>query len=911
MKHRFLLTIVSLMIIASFSFGQLKLNRFETAAADSQFRAEGTALTALSTKASVKLTDVTSSKKEGNASMSYKYSISTTESWGEGFVTIIHMKPRKDSSGYLNGFGANKYISLWYNNVAKAHQAPDKVFLRMKLWEDGAKKYYSTGQTELWVYQDSTKLFNMDPGWNELKIPLVDLGEGTPDGPNASKGFTLPTAWGFTKVDGKLEFDKILGYAFDIISPKAPDGTDSVAGEILFDNLVTSGDFNYPVVENFDGAAGTSGYYSTDNMSWDAGNKGYILLRDSTVNHAEGTSSLVVDYQVNATQGWGGYVNFTREFPATVDLSTNTSLLLIVKNIIPATLLDTVPAAGKPRLTARFILFDKSSASKREDWFTVFDFDITKAHNDWVTIRIPLQQLDSNTWNLHPAGFQNPDGQGNDDRIFSTTKIGGYKIEFSINGSDFGPTGTSVLDKGMMMVDLLVPQGYKESDVTPPVPPTGVAGIPGSLVNVVTWTDVPGEVGAKYNVYFSEQTFTNYKDATVEDLPPYDIPEAMQASNHVLRAPVTDQNITYYYGVNAKDKVGNEGQAAISSGVTNLAKGVPTISKVAPANYTNDANLNEWTAAGFKPIIISKNPATGEGHVNPNGTIDNDNDLLVKAYLAVDNTNLYVAYDITDDIVSVDSLLDAQASYAVDCPDLFIGLYDWRGKRHLGLARGATPDYHFRFSKYGLYLDNPGNFKVLARPGVNYTWKHKTLTAGYTIEARIPFQLLVDSVSGDQKFVPVEGKRIPIDFSLNDNDGKTFNPGEPWNARDGILCYSPFNNDNSYQDMWHWTYTWIGEKWVTGVVRNDVVARSFELTQNYPNPFNPTTTIKYSVPVSGFVSMKIYDVLGREVMTVVGEHQDAGSYTVSLDASKLATGMYVYRLDAGASSAVKKMMLVK
>lgn len=909
MKHRFLLSVMLSMGLASMLLGQIKVYRFETAAADSHFRAEGTALNATSTKAMVKLTDVTSSKKEGNASMSYKYSISTTESWGEGYVTIVHMKPRKDSSGYINGFGANKYISLWYNNVAKAHQEPEKVFFRMKLWEDGAKKYYSQGQTELWVYQDTTKMFAMEPGWNELKIPLVDLGEATPDGPNASKGFTLPTAWGFTKVDGKLEFDKIVGYAFDIISPKVPN--DSVAGEILFDNLITSGDFNYPPVETFDGVAGTSGYYTFDNMGWDAGNKGYIVVRDSTNNPAEGTSSLVIDYQVNATQGWGGYVNFTREFPNTIDISTNSSLLLMVKNIIPASLLDTIPGSNKPRLSARFVLFDKSSASKREDWFTVLDFDITKAHNDWVTIRIPLQQLDSNTWNLTPAGFQNPPDQGNDDRIFSTTKIGGYKFEFSINGNDYGPTGSAILDKGMMMVDLLLPQGYKETDVTPPVPPTGVAGIPGSFVNVITWNDVPNEQGAKYNVFFSDKPFSSYKEAGVEDLPPYDIPEATQATNHVLRAPVTNQNVTYYYGVNAKDKVGNEGEVAVSSAVTNMAKGVPTISKTPPANYTNDANLSEWTTSNIKPIVISKNPATGEGHVNPNGIIDNDNDLSVKAYLAVDNNNLYVAYDITDDIVSVDSLLDAQASYAVDCPDLFIGLYDWRGKRHVGYGRGAMPDYHFRFSKYGLYLDNPGNFKVLMRPGANYTWKQKTLTPGYTIEARIPFQLLVDSVAGDQKFVPVEGKRIPIDFSVNDNDGKTFNPGEPWNARDGILCYSPFNDDNSWQDMWHWTYTWIGEKWTTGVIRSEAIARTFELTQNYPNPFNPTTTIKYSIPTSGFVSMKMYDVLGREVMTIVGEHQDAGTYTVMLDASHLATGMYIYKLEAGSYTAVKKMMLVK
>lgn len=86
---------------------------------------------------------------------------------------------------------------------------------------------------------------------------------------------------------------------------------------------------------------------------------------------------------------------------------------------------------------------------------------------------------------------------------------------------------------------------------------------------------------------------------------------------------------------------------------------------------------------------------------------------------------------------------------------------------------------------------------------------------------------------------------------------------------------------------------------------------SLELYQNYPNPFNPTTVISYQLSAVSYVTLKVYDVLGREVATVVNEHQNPGSHTVAFDASKLSSGVYFYRLNAGTYTATKKMMVVK
>jgi len=86
---------------------------------------------------------------------------------------------------------------------------------------------------------------------------------------------------------------------------------------------------------------------------------------------------------------------------------------------------------------------------------------------------------------------------------------------------------------------------------------------------------------------------------------------------------------------------------------------------------------------------------------------------------------------------------------------------------------------------------------------------------------------------------------------------------------------------------------------------------SFELEQNYPNPFNPSTVIKYSIPEGGFVNLDVYNLLGEKVATLVNGVQETGRYEINFDASKLASGIYVYSLKSGSFNSAKKMLLMK
>jgi Secretion system C-terminal sorting domain len=96
-----------------------------------------------------------------------------------------------------------------------------------------------------------------------------------------------------------------------------------------------------------------------------------------------------------------------------------------------------------------------------------------------------------------------------------------------------------------------------------------------------------------------------------------------------------------------------------------------------------------------------------------------------------------------------------------------------------------------------------------------------------------------------------------------------------------------------------------------GIKQISSVVKEFKLEQNYPNPFNPETKIAFSIPTSNYIDLRVYDILGREVKTLLSRQLNAGEYEIEFNADNLSSGMYYYRLQSGDNVSVRKMTLVK
>jgi hypothetical protein len=100
---------------------------------------------------------------------------------------------------------------------------------------------------------------------------------------------------------------------------------------------------------------------------------------------------------------------------------------------------------------------------------------------------------------------------------------------------------------------------------------------------------------------------------------------------------------------------------------------------------------------------------------------------------------------------------------------------------------------------------------------------------------------------------------------------------------------------------------------VTGIKsdRTSFQPDAFRLEQNYPNPFNPTTTISFDIPFQTYVSIKVYNLIGREVAALVSENMAAGSYSKTWNAASIPSGVYFYRLQTGSFTDTRKLVLLK
>jgi hypothetical protein len=226
----------------------------------------------------------------------------------------------------------------------------------------------------------------------------------------------------------------------------------------------------------------------------------------------------------------------------------------------------------------------------------------------------------------------------------------------------------------------------------------------------------------------------------------------------------------------------------------------------------------------------------------------------------------------------------------------------WR--RFLLSSAGGVPSS--RIARYSNDPDNPLPVELVSfrgtatAQGVQLTWQTATErnNAGFEVRRKTAGEDFVTIAS--YRFDPsLRGKGTTSSTTTYSFVDATVEAGKTYTYRLRSVDY-----DGTIHDY---------AQTVSVEVREPVQARGYEyaLEQNYPNPFNPTTTIRYSLKETGKVSLRVYDVMGREVKVLVDRVQGAGEYSVVMDATGLSSGVYVYQLRAGGLLLTRKMVLVK
>ena len=280
-------------------------------------------------------------------------------------------------------------------------------------------------------------------------------------------------------------------------------------------------------------------------------------------------------------------------------------------------------------------------------------------------------------------------------------------------------------------------------------------------------------------------------------------------------------------------------------------------------------------------------------------------DTVVSHYVTIDGGNTWKRYQLAEHLSSYDKLIFSDASHAWFFTQQGIFLSRDTSKTWekiatpLGFNQGYDSPFDFVDSSFGCAASFD---QVAITTDGGSTWT----------SSKLPFSAqLTDVAFADRQHGYISGWGGCI-FSTSDG-GNTWKSDETSSAetinqllvvknKTVASIYAVGNN-----------LTVLHQTIVLSAAGHEVAAgpSTFHLYQNYPNPFNPVTVIRYQLAVNSFVTVKVFDILGREIATLVNEKKDAGSYTMQWDATKYSSDVYFYQLRAGSFVQTKKMVLLK
>ncbi len=423
----------------------------------------------------------------------------------------------------------------------------------------------------------------------------------------------------------------------------------------------------------------------------------------------------------------------------------------------------------------------------------------------------------------------------------------------------------------------------------------------------LTWLD--NTLGTEtYNLYVSEEPITDLSSAKVKKIV-QGIPHGMEAYGY--RPYTTDGRIVnYYFAMTAFD--GTKETALTTDGKFGPLP-VKT-SETFKVHYQKDF-ASTWQLDGdnsdFMTLMPDPIKAESGGYADataPDWTGEST-DMNFETRFMIDDNYLYIAAEVIDDDLRTD---EAQQAWEGDALEFYMGFYGAEKLQtlHEKNFQKANGDYRIGFNALGLVCLDGGSPTTV--DGVEAVVFQKLTGDGYIIEARIELA----KVAGSAGMLKVyDGMMMPFRIDGNDWDPNKGDTGRSLVVQVGGMPVAKTEvslTDQSWMrpDAWGYLEVINGPTSVNDAVEN-TLPTVYSLSNNYPNPFNPTTKIKYDLPRESMVTLKVFDVLGREVTTLVSQNQKAGYYEVNFNASQLATGVYIFRIQANDFVQTKKMMLVK
>ncbi len=452
--------------------------------------------------------------------------------------------------------------------------------------------------------------------------------------------------------------------------------------------------------------------------------------------------------------------------------------------------------------------------------------------------------------------------------------------------------------------------------------------------NRLSWSENPDFGG--YKAYVSESAITDVSAPGVQLLQTLAFDDSLHV-DHMFELPdASFAGTPFYYAVTSLSFFGveNTDVSASAGSVTNASLPVqPVILELTDDEATtifNNLSAGTVSKDGFPDMEPFQVNAEHQSLADAVNLPDSDADLSAKLYLGYSSLNeLFIYAEVTDDFVQLGGTVSGADAWQWDSIEMGWGNYDVRdaggsvltGSPHNDMERGTYADYQFRIAAF----DDDATGEIIGTTAfVGFSIDadvqgggtvYDTLAdgsgnvIGYKTLSLFPLNAIQSTADGDVVLDPptdLDIRLIPMTITLNDDDGS---------GREHQVTWSIKNNVTG--QWWNTPSQWPAVAMAGRATRTSIedeigVPKTHELSQNYPNPFNPSTSIRFNLANNELVTLRVFNVLGQEVVTLLNnEPMAAGNQAVSFSGQGLASGMYLYRLDAGSFTQTKQMILLK